>query len=238
VSPQDSPALSPLPRRPLYELLAERLRAHVLETGLRPGDRLPGERDLAAQLGVSRASVRQATVALEVQGLIEVRHGCGTFLRVADVEALPMGQMLDRKRRLPDILDAREALEVKLAELAAQRRTGEDLAAMRDALAFMADEIASGGIGERGDALFHRAVADSARAALIVEMYGMLGEDIAVSRRESLSQVGRPEASHAQHGRIIATIEQGDPAAAAEAMRVHLRAVRDVKLLGWSPEAS
>ncbi|HEY4993505.1 MAG TPA: GntR family transcriptional regulator, partial [Nakamurella sp.] len=77
-------ALSPVPRTPLYERLVERLRTHVLQADLRAGDRLPPERELAARLGVSRSSVRQAIVALQVRGLVEVRHGGGTFLRGDD----------------------------------------------------------------------------------------------------------------------------------------------------------
>ncbi len=70
-------SLRPMHRSRLYEQLVERLLALVHELDLKPGDRLPPERELAADLGVSRASVRQALVVLEVQGLVEVRHGEG-----------------------------------------------------------------------------------------------------------------------------------------------------------------
>src|SRR6185312_10424875 len=137
-------SLSPVARKPLYERLVEHLRAFVVEAGLVAGDRLPSERELAERLGVSRASVRQAIVALEVQGILEVKHGGGTFLRTARVDTLPLAQLADLKRRLPDILDARQAIEVKLAELAAERRTESDLAAIAAALETMQHEIDSG----------------------------------------------------------------------------------------------
>src|SRR5690242_1909387 len=101
--PPSASALSPVARKPLYERLVEHLRAYVVEAGLSAGDRLPSERDLAERLGVSRASVRQAIVALEVQGVLEVKHGGGTFLRTTRVDTLPMAQLADLKRRLPDI---------------------------------------------------------------------------------------------------------------------------------------
>jgi len=107
VAGAETGALSPVPRTPLYERLVERLRTHVLQADA--GDRLQPERELAARLGVSRSSVRQAIVALQVRGLVEVRHGGGTFLRGDDLDPAPSARILDLQRRLPDILDAREA---------------------------------------------------------------------------------------------------------------------------------
>lgn len=230
-------ALSPVDRKPLYERLVDSLRAYIIEAGLAAGDRLPSERELAERLGVSRASVRQAIVALEVQGIVEVRHGEGAFLRMPQVETLPLTELMEIKRRLPDILDAREAIEVRLAALASQRRNEEDLEICASALTKMAKEIAAGGIGEAGDQDFHRGVALAAKSELLVRMYDILVDDIATSRHESLSQVGRPPASLEQHRLVFAAIKAGDPVAAADAMRDHLRSVGAVKLLNWSPEA-
>ncbi|CAM5660762.1 HTH-type transcriptional repressor NanR [Streptomyces tendae] len=116
-------ALRPMTRQRLYEQVLERLRQYVTDGGLRAGDRLPPERDLAQRLGVSRASVKQAIVVLEVQGLVEARHGGGTYLVRDSLDVEPVEKMVERRRRLPDVLEAREALETKLAELAAERRT-------------------------------------------------------------------------------------------------------------------
>src|SRR5579884_3093508 len=102
-SPSSASALSPVARKPLYERLVEHLRAYVVEAGLTAGQRLPSERELAERLAVSRASVRQAIVALEVQGIVEVRHGEGAFLRMTQLDSLPMADLVDLKRRLPDI---------------------------------------------------------------------------------------------------------------------------------------
>jgi DNA-binding FadR family transcriptional regulator len=127
-------ALSRVNRAKLYEQVLERIRAHVEETGLRAGDKLPSERDLAERLGVSRASIKQAIVVLEVQGLLESRHGGGTYLRSDQLDVEPVDELVARRSRLPEVLEAREALETKLAELAAQRRTRTDLAAIDAAL--------------------------------------------------------------------------------------------------------
>ena len=221
-------ALSPVPRTPLYERLVGRLRTHVLQADLRAGDRLPPERELAARLGVSRSSVRQAIVALQVRGLVEVRHGGGTFLRGDDLDPAPSARILDLQRRLPDILDAREALAVKLAELAAERRTDADLQAIHAALAVMADQVEQSTPGEAGDEAFQHCI--TAHSSVLAEMSADLAQDIRASRHESPSHAGRPPASLAQHRAVADAVRDGDAAAAADATRVHLRSVRDDRL--------
>jgi GntR family transcriptional repressor for pyruvate dehydrogenase complex len=149
-----SEALRPMVKSRLYEQVLERLREHVSEAGLKAGDKLPAERDLAASLGVSRASVKQAIVVLEVQGLVEARHGGGTYLVRDTLDVEPVEQLVERRKRLPEVLEAREALETKLAELAAERRTDAELEDIRQALDFMRDEIAEGANGVEGDRRF------------------------------------------------------------------------------------
>ncbi|MFF2506957.1 FadR/GntR family transcriptional regulator [Streptomyces sp. NPDC058067] len=230
-------ALRPMTARPrLYEQVLDRLRAYVADGGLRTGDRLPPERDLAARLGVSRASVKQAIVVLEVQGLVESRHGGGTYLLRDSLDAEPVEHMVERRRRLPDVLEAREALETKLAELAAERRTDEDLAALRDALDRMAADIGEGGHGVEGDRLFHAAVTAAAHSALLAEFMRSIADQVTESRTESLRQPRRPARSLAQHRAILDAIETGRPAQAAAAMRRHVRTVAKVRLLDWDPE--
>ncbi|NKQ58110.1 FadR family transcriptional regulator [Amycolatopsis sp. K13G38] len=231
-----SDALRPMSRTRLYEQVLARLRAYVSDNGLRAGDRLPAERDLAARLGVSRASVKQAIVVLEVQGLVEARHGGGTYLVRDSLDAEPVEELVERRQRLPDVLDAREALETKLAELAALRRTDEDVRTLEDALAHMASEIASGGEGAEGDRRFHAAVTAAAHSALLAQFMRSIAEQITESRTESLRQPGRPRGSLEQHHRILDAIKAGEPRAAATAMRRHLRTVAKVRLLTWMPQ--
>lgn len=229
-------ALRPMTKQRLYEQVLDRLRQYVAEGGLRAGDRLPPERDLAQRLGVSRASVKQAIVVLEVQGLVEARHGGGTYLVRDSLDVEPVEKMVERRRRLPDVLDAREALETKLAELAAERRTDEDLAAMKLALAKMAGEIEEGGHGIEGDRLFHAAVTAAAHSSLLAEFMRSIADQIAESRTESLRQPGRPDSSLAQHHAILEAIALQRPGRAATAMRRHVRTVAKVRLLDWEPE--
>ena len=230
-----SEALRPVERPRLYEQLVHRLREYVEESGLQAGDRLPSERELAERLGVSRNTLKQATVALEVQGLVEIRHGDGTYLRRDDLSAEPIATMLDRKQRLPDILDAREALEAKLAELAATRRTDDDLAEMDAALDAMRRTHKSGGLGEEDDCRFHSAVTAAAHSPILAEFYRQLAPQVSESRIESLRQPDRLASSLDQHQRIVDAIRAGAPERAVTAVRVHVRTVGDVRLLSWTP---
>jgi GntR family transcriptional repressor for pyruvate dehydrogenase complex len=134
-------------------------------------------------------------------------------------------------RRLPEVIEAREALEVKLASLAARRRTDEDLAKIDAALETMAADIGAGGRGLEGDQLFHGAVTAAARSSLLADLMTELSAAIRESRIESLSQPERPQQSLASHRKIAEGIRARDEAAAGEAMAEHIRLVSDVALL-------
>lgn len=220
-----------LPRARLYEQVAEQITTWIQESGLEPGDRIPAERDLAARLGVSRATLAQALVALEVIGVVAVRHGDGTI-----VTRTPAGRISEAVRahthRLPEIIDTRDALETKIAELAARRRTPEDLARIDEALTAMAADIDAGGRGVEGDELFHAAVTAAAHSDLLARLMGEISDLIRESRIESLGQPGRPRDSLAGHRAIAEAIRRGEPAEASAAMHAHVQMVSNVAMLG------
>jgi GntR family transcriptional repressor for pyruvate dehydrogenase complex len=221
-------------RRRLYEQLAARLLDYVEVTGLKVGDRLPSERDLAAALQVSRASVRQATVALEVRGTLEVRHGDGIYLRSQPGDGGHLMELMTRRHRLPAILEAREALETQLAGLAAARRSKAEVRVMARALDLMADDIEAGGLGEEGDRLFHEAITRAARSPLLADFMAGLAVPISETRRSSLGEPGRPRRSLRAHLKILDAIERSDVLGARRAMRGHVNMVADVGLLRWA----
>lgn len=233
--PLDTSGLRAPEGRRLYEQLERLLREYVREQGLKPGDRLPSERVLSAALKVSRVSLRQATLSLEVQGFLEVRHGGGIYVRSLDVDPERLKAMLMRRRRLPDVLEAREAIECMLARLAAQRRTDTDLESIDEALRIMAADVADGKIGDAADQRFHTAIAQAAKNRLLLDVMGALEDPIQETRLESLSEPGRPPRSLADHRRIADAIRRGDPRAAESAMRRHLKVVSDIRLLRWVP---
>ncbi len=224
-------SLRPMRRSRLYEQLVGRLLALVRELDLTEGDRLPPERELAAGLGVSRASVRQALVVLEVQGLVEVRHGEGAILLESRPDSAVLSAVEAHTRRLPEVIEAREALEVKLAALAAERRTDEDLAEIEQALQAMEYAVARGDRGLEGDERFHGAVTAAARSSLLADLMGKISAAIRESRIESLSQPNRPQESLASHRKIAEAIRARDAVGAADAMAEHIRLVSDIALL-------
>jgi GntR family transcriptional repressor for pyruvate dehydrogenase complex len=226
-------ALRPLRRSRLYEEVVERLRELIDVQELKPGDRLMSERELAERLGVSRTSIRQALTALEVMGLVRVRHGGGVFLTRAPGDVLPplATELLDSYERLPAVIEVREAIETQTARLAARRRDEADLRAMRQALDRMEAAIESGGEAADADAAFHTAIVRAARNPLLERLWADLSEPIDQTRRASLARPGRPPRSLAAHRAILEAIEAEDEDGAAARMRDHLSVVGDLGFL-------
>ncbi|WP_370514981.1 FadR/GntR family transcriptional regulator [Glutamicibacter sp. JC586] len=215
----------------LYEQLMQQILAFVEQEQLGPGDHLPAERELADQLGVSRATLAQALVALEVLGVIDVKHGTGAVLVYRPSVATVLRELREHENRLPEIVEARSTLEVKLASLAAQRRTDADLKKINQALTVMSQEIKNGGRGEKGDELFHEAITGAAKSSVLQKLMTFISEMVLETRLESLGQPGRPERSLESHRKIAEAISDGDGEAAAVAMQEHIELVSDVALL-------
>ncbi len=232
----DGPVFPPrLARTRLYEQVAEQISSWIADNGLHAGDRLPPERELATRLGVSRATLSQALVALEVIGVVAVRHGDGTVITGMPGAARIVEAIRSHADRLPEIIETRDALETKIAALAAVRRTDEDLARIDDALDAMAADIEAGGRGVEGDERFHGAVTAAAHSLLLARLMDEIAHLIKETRIESLSQPGRPRDSLAGHRAIAEAIRLGDPQSASSAMHAHVAMVSDVALLREHP---
>jgi GntR family transcriptional regulator, transcriptional repressor for pyruvate dehydrogenase complex len=217
--------LSPVRRSPLYEEVARRLQDLVASDRLEAGDRLPSERELAKQLGVSRTSVRQALASLRSLGLVDVRHGDGTYLMRPPEEVVPTLtiEMLHVEADHPMLWEAREAIEVHAARLAATRRTAADLLAIHAAIQAMASAIDVGDDGNEPDAALHRAIVFAAHNPLLTQLFGSIAEPVARTSAASLSMPGRPPESLRAHRAIAEAIGDRDPQRAASEMTSHLR---------------
>src|SRR3954447_16412339 len=147
----------------LYRQIAEQLRGLISGGEFATGTRLPAERDLARQLGVSRPSVREALIALEVEGWVEVRVGSGVYIRPqphANGHGKSNGHAAGPAEWGPlELMRARELVEGEVAALAAKRARKTQIAAMTDALARMQDDAAAGVVPRAGDGAFHEAIA-------------------------------------------------------------------------------
>lgn len=226
---EQRPAVGVPAHRPaLHERVSDWLLTYIAEHQIAVGSRLPTERALADRFGVSRASVRQALAALQARGLLEIRHGDGIYLRRRPEERLAFEAVFSERRRLPEVIEARGALEVSLAGLAAQRRSDAHVRELRCALDLMDEDIAGGGIGAEGDRRFHAAVTAAAGNPLLAELMDYLAALIHDTRIKSLSQPGRPPRSSAQHRAIAQAVEDGDAVAAQAAMQAHIALVGDV----------
>src|SRR3954451_18126271 len=224
----DGASLRPVSRPRLYEQVMSQLQLWIAENGLEGGDRLPPERELATRLGVSRATVSQALVAMEVVGMVSVRHGDGVILIEPEGSTKVVRALRRHARQLPEIIEARDALETKLAALAAARRTEGDLTAIDDALTFMERDIAAGGRGVEGDKRFHAAVTAAGHSRLLARIMGESSDLRRDTRLSSLSQPGRPDKSLEGHRKIADAIRVRDAQAAAVAMQEHVAMVSDV----------
>jgi GntR family transcriptional repressor for pyruvate dehydrogenase complex len=170
-------------------------------------------------------------VALEVQGVVSVRHGDGAILIRRPTEERAIKALREHADRIPDIIEAREALEVKLAGLAALRRSEPEMAAIDAAIAKMEQEIAAGERGVVGDEMFHEAITTAAHSSLLAKLMHEISGLVRETRIESLSQQDRPRASLEGHRRIAEAVRRQDADEAARAMADHIMMVSDVALL-------
>jgi len=146
----------------VYEDIVGQVQALIQEGVLKPGDRLPPERELAERLGVSRSSLREAIRALELRGLVVSRPGAGTFVSTESVETILSviaASINGSGGYLSDIFEVRHLLEPQIAALAAERATPEDIRSMASSLEEQARQIERGETGVEGDTAFHFAMA-------------------------------------------------------------------------------
>jgi GntR family transcriptional regulator, transcriptional repressor for pyruvate dehydrogenase complex len=218
--------LKPAPRHKLAETVAQQLLAQVRSGGYKPGARMPSERELMASLGVGRSTIREALNGLALLGVIEVRHGQGAFVLHPD-QATPPGALTSSlaKGVTRDLLEARVAIEVTIAELAARRRTAADMREIEAVLEQHTTLLERDEPAAEVAARFHLELAEAAHnevlAGFIESVMGLLTE-----RGPALEQRrGYREWELREHEGLLAAVRAGDPELAAQRMRDHLGAM-------------
>jgi len=212
----------------LSEQLVNALQRRIHDGTIRPGARLPTERELCAEFGVSRVVVREAIARLRGDGYVETRQGAGAF-----VPAQPgrLSFRLATDGRVDDeglrhIMELRVAVEVAAAELAARRRRPADVAAMQRALASMAAAIRTQSDGSRADDQFHYAVASASQNPHLRRFVEFLRHQFGATRRPTWSPeaygTGQPLLAQREHERLFAAIRTGNVNAARRAATQHL----------------
>jgi DNA-binding FadR family transcriptional regulator len=222
------------PIRQRYEQIADHLLAEIAAGRLLPGERLPGERELAQHLEVGRASVREAIAALQVQGVIETRPGSGSFVAADAAERLPAATPLPHDASPSDLLEARMLIEPPVARLAAQRGRPDPTAARlleaMEAASDPADPAARAGWNE-SDRLFHRQIAamtgNPVLAGIAEHVAALMDQPLWQRLRDdSIATPGRTAIHLAEHRMIYEAIADGDPDAAALFAAQHVKRVR------------
>jgi DNA-binding FadR family transcriptional regulator len=215
----------------LYRQIAEQLRSLIASGEFSAGSRLPAERDLAKQLGVSRPSVREALIALEVEGIIDVRTGSGIYVRAFDAingAALTRPQPGEPSEWGPlELMRARELVEGEVAALAARNARRAQIAAVASALAQMREEAGSGTIPRSGDEAFHTAVAQACGNEVLRDTVRGYWNARSGPLFERLSDYFENPASWdaalVEHSTVLEAIRSHDAAAARLAMQAHLK---------------
>jgi GntR family transcriptional regulator, transcriptional repressor for pyruvate dehydrogenase complex len=236
----DGPDWGPQIRRmAITDEVISRFKDLIQQRVLTPGCKLPSERELVKVLGVSRPTLRQAMKALQVLGIIRSRQGDGSYLEETTSEILkaPLDFAIALKGTAkPDLFETRQTIEVKLAALAAGRRTAQDLENMRRALDGM---TASAGVPDQWcehDIEFHTRIVEAAKNVVMASILEMLSHMLIESRNDTVRLLTDYGESLRSHESVFNEIERQDPAGAAEAMTEHFRLMETrIRLMGLAP---
>lgn len=227
------------------DAVVRQIEGLILEGVLRDGDRLPGERELAVEMNVSRPILRDALKALESRGLLTTRQGGGTHVAniVGEVFAKPMRELIaTHPKATADYLEYRREIEAVAAEMAARRATEADMTLLSEIIARMEHAHATADFEtEVGiDIEFHNAVGECAHNFVLLHTlrscYRLLADGVFYSRARIYDLPGAREELLAQHRAIFLAIRDGDPARARSAAVAHIayveRASREAERTG------
>ncbi len=229
----DAQLIEPIKKTRIAEEVADRIRMLVLDGTFPAGRPLPSERLLREQFAVSRGSIRDALRMLETIGLLETRHGQGTFPQELTVERLvaPLASVMAYRQDLRDeLLDVRRMFEPAVARAAAMRATDEDFADLQRILDAQRRKLKTGRSAIVEDTAFHAALARSTGNRVIVSIMATLNELLVVSRTLALKQKGHPERSIEGHEAVVAALRCRDAEGAARAMYKHIDQIADLQL--------
>lgn len=219
----------------LYRMIANQIKTQIQSGVYNPGERLPSERELADILTVSRPSVREALIALEIEGYVDVRVGSGVFVtrpnenvRVPGAqhgEVTVFSNVADVGAH--ELLDARVLVEPVCAELAAKNATAAQIAAMETAML----ALPSSGLPSQHNDTFHLTIAEScgnvALTSTVLHLW-KLGENSAIFNKLNQHFVGDEvwQIAHLEHVSLFRAIQKRKPLAARRAMHLHLENIR------------
>jgi DNA-binding FadR family transcriptional regulator len=226
----------------LYRQIAEQLRQLMVTGEFALGSRLPAERDLALQLGVSRPSVREALIALEVEGMIEVRTGSGIYVqRLEAPNKFPVTPSVEADTPADwgplEVMSARLLIEAEVAALAATHAQKADLKAIKTGLQQMKLEAARDEVPRDGDEAFHAAIAKACGNSVLldtVQRYWQARNGPLFERLgDYFEHPASWQAAINEHQQVLQAIEVHDATAARKAMQKHLKQAHKRYSASW-----
>jgi len=216
----------------LYESVIEQIMNLIKNNKLKPGDKLPPERELAEKLSISRNSLREAFRVLESRGLIKSKPGGGRYIREIRKNGHSSTENIIlslEKSSILELLEAREMFEVKIAKIAAQKATPEDIELIEEALnKINEEEVLKHGKETESDTEFHLAIASASHNFVFVNIIKLHLDLLKETRGKTWKITGRREKQYQEHQAILQAIKEHNTKKAEEAMLEHLRNVREV----------
>jgi len=212
----------------------EQIRELIIQGKLKPGDKLPPERELATQMGVSRPTLREAINKLEAKGLLEQRQGGGTFVKSLGDDIVDNAfeeYAANKKDAILDIMEVRKILETWAAYTAAERITEKEINQLEQYLAEMEDALKGGQIGYDSDADFHSTISYATKNIFLIHIMNTIYqwiEKISYEVRKRLyNDYYKHDLLYKQHKAIFTAIKNRDPLEAYNAMLNHMNYVMD-----------
>ena len=212
----------------LYRQIAKQIQGLISTGEFAVGSRLPAERDLATQMGFSRPSVREALIALEVEGVIEVRTGSGIYVKNLGKKKSAKSNTLNTPAEWGpfEVMRARSLIEAEIAALAAEFANAQDIKAMATALKGMQKDAKAGRIPRDSDIAFHMAIANACANSVMQDTLALYLEARNGPLFERLGDYFESPASWtaaiAEHQEVLEAIESRDPQRARKSMQKHL----------------
>src|SRR5690625_2861719 len=222
-------------KRSNYEEITEQIKQQIINGRLKPGQKLPSTRQLSEQFAVGRSTMREALSALKAMGLIDIRQGEGCTVRQLDAEDLNISLPVELlgKETILELLEARKALEISNAALAAEKRTSQDLAQFERILRRMSEAHGDEKVGEETDVSFHLALAEATHNSIIVRLLRVISEQMerAIQETRRVYMYADKDVSEQlwrEHQAIYEAVREQNGLEAKKSMEQHLLHVEQV----------
>lgn len=224
--------------RKIYEVIAEQIKEQIVSGGLKPGEKLPSTKELSERFQAGRSTVREALSALKAMGLVEIHQGEGSYVRSVesqDVGLPEFDSLLMSKETVMELIEARKALEIAGAGMAAEKRTDEDLRKFEAVLQRMEEHLGDEEEGERSDIEFHLILSEATHNSIIVRLIDSISSQMQTAIRETrrLEMYSNRQVSirlWQEHQAVYEAIRVRNAAAAQEEMKRHLFHVEQILL--------